>query len=168
MFISSSDIKDYFYEVAVPESLSAFLGLDDAPASLVAELTGSADAGKTPFLTVLPMGWSWSFFFAQLIHVQQIGEAAPELADRILDDISPLRGSSKSPSSDCLTVTICRLGLAPRIGPTKCGQQFKSIWKARVFGCTKSLRRVIMPKILGSLLTACRESMGLLRNVLGT
>ena len=89
MFISSSDIKDYFYEVAVPESLSAFFGLDDVPESLVAELTGTADGGNTPFLTVLPMGWSWSFFFAQLIHVQQVGEAVPELADRILDDISP-------------------------------------------------------------------------------
>ena len=63
LWISLSDIKDYFYECAIPFELSCYFGLPDAPAWLVDKLGGDATQGCTPFLTVLPMGWKWSFFF---------------------------------------------------------------------------------------------------------
>ena len=104
MWITLSDIKDYFYALGIPVELSAYFCLPDVPASLVKELEAAQYGPKhffadlepslsvAPALTVLPMGFSWSFFFAQLVHIQSVYKALPwEIGAIIQDRLPPPR-----------------------------------------------------------------------------
>ena len=76
-FIALSDIKDYFYCLAIPDDLCEFFAFEPITgpeaAALAREfpaLGNPADFENLeqvfPCLQVLPMGWSWSFHFAQV------------------------------------------------------------------------------------------------------
>lgn len=96
---SQSDIKDYFYACALPSGLCPHFCVEPVPCSFVASLGGAVSPGGDsldasrfhrlyPALKVFPMGWSWSFYFAQLLTSAEIERALklPEscmLRDRV-------------------------------------------------------------------------------------
>jgi hypothetical protein len=73
-YFSSSDIKDYFYECEIPDKLRPYFALPDIPISVARRFSVDPDMTRmlyslddsvyvAPVLKVLPMGWTWSFFF---------------------------------------------------------------------------------------------------------
>eukprot|EP00435_Cladocopium_sp_Y103_P017954 s440_g4.t1 len=74
LFVSGADIQDCFYAVHIPSELMAFFCLEgDISGWEVRNITGGkfdCDEGSSfsPCFTVLPMGFSWSFFLVQRIH----------------------------------------------------------------------------------------------------
>ena len=73
LYCAQSDIKDYFYSLALPSSLQSLFCLPALPRSEVATWgINSTDLPETsssgwiwPRLRVVPMGWSWAMYFAQ-------------------------------------------------------------------------------------------------------
>ena len=70
--IASADIKDFFYRLGVPPSLSDYFSLPRISATSLGlgDLEGrSLGSGEyiIPCLTVLPMGWNWSMVLAQAV-----------------------------------------------------------------------------------------------------
>jgi len=73
MYWATSDLKDAFYGMGIPEWLSAYFALPCLSASEVRSLGGFVgDVPQTtrfyPCLCVLPMGWSWSVYLCQRCH----------------------------------------------------------------------------------------------------
>eukprot|EP00435_Cladocopium_sp_Y103_P046584 s342_g13.t1 len=75
MYLSGADIKDCFYAVRLPKDLAMYFGLHRdlsvEEATLVSGLGAEHFSGYgniTPVISVLPMGFSWSFFLVQHIH----------------------------------------------------------------------------------------------------
>lgn len=75
MYLSGADIKDCFYAVRLPKDLAMYFGLHRdlsvEEATLVSGLGAEYFSGYgniTPVISVLPMGFSWSFFLVQHIH----------------------------------------------------------------------------------------------------
>ncbi|CAE8640645.1 unnamed protein product [Polarella glacialis] len=76
LWIAQSDIKDYFYSLALPAALAQFFCLPSIDASLLTEwgvpgaLGGFSNyQGRCyPRLRVVPMGWSWGMWIAQRAH----------------------------------------------------------------------------------------------------
>ena len=70
-FLFHADVENTFYNLAVPPDLSDYFSLGAVPAKLVGfptRVDGSQPiAGEvlTPYLCVLPMGWSWSLGLCQ-------------------------------------------------------------------------------------------------------
>ena len=90
----------FFYACGISPELGEFSAWDDVPGWLVAELTrGTPDEAAyrhlyglvavTPCLTVLPMGWTWSFCFGKLAHVHQVRSLLPLFPGAILEDKKP-------------------------------------------------------------------------------
>ena len=82
LFISGADIKDCFYAVRVDDALSDFFGLmQDITGDEVYRATGGecgemySDDMFTPAVSVLPMGFSWSFYLVQCIHEHSVCRA---------------------------------------------------------------------------------------------
>ena len=95
--MSASDIKDYFYACGIDEELSSYFCLDGAPGWLVRELEGgraeffdlyAAEEVAAAFV-VLPMGFKWSFFLAQMMHSWAVNRVLPPIAGLILRDREP-------------------------------------------------------------------------------
>lgn len=96
LWVPMSDIEDYFYECGVPDALSSYVCLPNVPGWLLREIDEEnrfvALHGLelvAPRFHVLPMGWKWSFFFARLVHTQQLLQSVPQLAGCILEDCAP-------------------------------------------------------------------------------
>lgn len=76
LYVSSGDIKDYFYACGIGPKLSEYFSLPPLTAQEVRHLglVGSIDASIAaedrvfPQLAVMPMGWSWAFYLAQHAH----------------------------------------------------------------------------------------------------
>ena len=73
VYFASGDIKDCFYHLGVPPGLEQWFSLPwihrrHLPKNLTGITSEDPDAWIVPLLTVLPMGWSWSLYFAQMAH----------------------------------------------------------------------------------------------------
>ena len=97
LFVAQSDIKDYFYSLAMPKELQTLFSLPGIPAELLRSwnvpdhLGGDASSGGEtyPCLRVVPMGWSWAMWIAQRVHTQQCLVASGLGPDRLIHDKSP-------------------------------------------------------------------------------
>lgn len=74
LYLSSADIQDCFYAVHIPEKMQEFFCLEGwLDASDIYNISRGAlqlddSVRYTPCFTVLPMGFSWSFYLVQQIH----------------------------------------------------------------------------------------------------
>ena len=71
-YIGSGDLANAFYTLAVPPDLAEKFTLPSIKASHLeaglAEKFGiRSDAQVLPYLTILPMGWSWALHFCQMV-----------------------------------------------------------------------------------------------------
>ena len=74
LYVGLSDINGYFYECEILPDLSGYFSLPDVGGDFVRTIIGGDpnfahlfDRPKVaPQFRVLPMGWKWFFFFAQL------------------------------------------------------------------------------------------------------
>ena len=92
MYTAQSDVKDYFYSIGLPEELRGFFCVPSIPiADLGLDLSEGYE-GVTevfPFLTVVPMGWSWAMWIAQRIHQHQACLALDIPPSQVLADGRP-------------------------------------------------------------------------------
>lgn len=118
LYCAQSDIKDYFYSLALPSSLQSLFCLPALPRSEVATWgINSTDLPETsssgwiwPRLRVVPMGWSWAMYFAQRAHQHLCLQATGLGMDRVLVEGRPSPDLSDSevaliPYADNLNVT---------------------------------------------------------------
>ncbi|CAK0825859.1 unnamed protein product, partial [Prorocentrum cordatum] len=97
LWVSLSDIKDYFYACGIDDDLSSYFCLDDVPGWLVSELEGNDSRfsqfygrdAVAPAFRVLPMGFSWSFYLAQIVHSSVVKGVLPDTAGLVLQDRRP-------------------------------------------------------------------------------
>lgn len=96
MYMSGADIKDCFYAVRVPPKLSDYFCLmTDLTSHEIFQITGGefGEEGSldllSPCISVLPMGFSWSFFFVQAIHESSTIRGWNVGRDRIILDGFP-------------------------------------------------------------------------------
>ncbi|CAE8681315.1 unnamed protein product [Polarella glacialis] len=97
LWIAQSDIKDYFYSLALPAELAKFFCLPSIDASLLKDWLVPASLGGLannqgrcyPRLRVVPMGWSWAMWIAQRAHQFQALLGAGLNQDRLLVDGQP-------------------------------------------------------------------------------
>ena len=92
LYFSSQDVSDCFYKFGIPESLQKMFALRNIRAKELGttELDGRPVSGETfltPFLTVLPMGFSWSLHFTQqafreLLSRAGLGGIETEMTDK--------------------------------------------------------------------------------------
>ncbi len=90
-------MKGYFYGCSIPTGLSQYFCFDDVGFDFISSLDkpdlldgGGDGCGRwCPALKVLPMGWSWSFFFAQVAHATEVERALQLPPDCILQDKRP-------------------------------------------------------------------------------
>lgn len=74
LYLSGADIQDCFYAVHIPELMQRYfclggsLGVDEIHAIAGCDLGLDHSLDYHPCFTVLPMGFSWSFFLVQQIH----------------------------------------------------------------------------------------------------
>ena len=73
LYTSTYDIEAYFYRCGVPSDLGRFFSLRGVPRGLAedlgADVAGLRGKQLFRFLTVVPMGFSWSMWIAQRVHV---------------------------------------------------------------------------------------------------
>ena len=83
VFIGTADIKNCFYQCGVPKNLSRYFAFDAVPSSWALDMGALTtidgepiyECGRLyPVLLVLPMGWSWSFYIVQMLHIQILVE----------------------------------------------------------------------------------------------
>lgn len=97
LYVAQSDIKDYFYSLALPSSLQSLFCLPPVDASLLE--AWDVDAALRPYslvgnqawprLRVVPMGWSWAMFLSQRIHQHLCLEATGLDESRLLVEGNP-------------------------------------------------------------------------------
>ena len=95
LFVSGADIQDCFYAVHIPECLQEYFCLEcPLTAEEVRHISGgSVDAGfgglVNACFTVLPMGFSWSFFLVQHIHQSAVCRSLGIHEDELVRDGFP-------------------------------------------------------------------------------
>ncbi|CAK0857868.1 unnamed protein product, partial [Prorocentrum cordatum] len=97
MYLSLSDVKDYFYACGLPPGLESFFCLPDITGEELKVVTrGDPSFGHlwgsvavAPAMRVMPMGWTWSFFFAQVLHVHQVHQIRPWVSGAVMQDRVP-------------------------------------------------------------------------------
>jgi hypothetical protein len=97
LYVAQSDIKDYFYSLALPEQLQPLFCLPPIPCHLVEAWNvdpklrfGSGVNGQLwPRLRVVPMGWSWAMYLSQRIHQNLVLESTGLDPSRLLIDGVP-------------------------------------------------------------------------------
>jgi len=97
--IGTTDIKDCFYRMRLPDGLCDYFclpGVSAADAAAVVSRAGgdpaffSGGEGEWwPSLTVLPMGFTWSLFLAQRVNTHLVGEIPSLKGSRPLVDRGP-------------------------------------------------------------------------------
>lgn len=100
LFISGGDIKDCFYACKLPQELQEYFALSfDVSLREAVSIGGEdildlfpnldLDALISPCLNVLPMGFSWSFYLVQSLHVQACIKSAEGTSEDIVLDARP-------------------------------------------------------------------------------
>ena len=91
-----SDLQDYFYSLLMPEGLMSYFCLDAVNDAFLGTLESPQLLGDpglagewSPCLKMVPMGWSWSFFFAQIAHSAEVQTALDLPAGCLLVDRRP-------------------------------------------------------------------------------
>ena len=83
VFFADANIKNCFYQRGMPESWSEYFVLIEIPREFVRArgitklINGNAIPATGPLfavLTVLPMGWSWSFYIVRTLHEKLTAE----------------------------------------------------------------------------------------------
>lgn len=97
VYVGAADVESYFFRLGLPESVGKFFSLPPVPDYLVASLCGSefvrsGIVGRDwhPLFKVCPVGFSWSFFFAQRVHTEMIRRSGAVLTSNILVDGQPV------------------------------------------------------------------------------
>ena len=111
LFVATADIRDCFYAADLPPGLSSFFclrsDLTAEEASLVSNGTWSRlEPGRriSPCITVLPMGFNWSFYLIQCLHEQAtIRSLGVSRSSLVLDGQPPPSLSSGS----CIAMPYC-------------------------------------------------------------
>lgn len=99
LHLAGADIKDCFYACRLPYSLREYFGFSyDISISEAESIFGGQFAGVngiekdspiTPCLDVLPMGYSWSFYLVQQLHVQACIQSSGQPAENIILESRP-------------------------------------------------------------------------------
>ena len=89
LFVGTGDISNAFYNMRVPDDLSDMFSMPTIRARYlgVTELEGvpiSPDETLMPCMCVLPMGWSWSLHYCQLVVKNVVEQALGP--SRIIED----------------------------------------------------------------------------------
>lgn len=101
LHVAGADIKDCFYACRLPESLRPYfcfsfdITIEEARQIYnTTELESFSDFSSgdfvSPCLDVLPMGYSWSFFLVQALHVQACLKSSGGKASSVVLDSRPL------------------------------------------------------------------------------
>ena len=97
LYVAQSDIKDYFYSLALPESLRDLFCLPAVPATLLKDwqipqdsIPEFDDGGWVyPRLRAVPMGWSWAMWISQRAHQHIALQASGLGVERLLVEGRP-------------------------------------------------------------------------------
>lgn len=107
-FVAAADVEAYFFRLGIPEHIGRSFCLPPVPGAVVANIRGhdfvaSGGAGLPwhPYFRVLPMGFSWSFWFAQRVHQEMIRRSGVILASHIL-----LEGAPVPSLKNCATLAL--------------------------------------------------------------
>ena len=107
IWFAGADIADCFYRLEVPLGLDEYFSL---PGILGSEVEAIARKHRLPLraklvpcLKVLPMGWSWSLYFAQQVHEARILKCGFEARQFIRDKVP---GSKLDAESDKVAVYV--------------------------------------------------------------
>ena len=91
LYLAQSDIKDYFYSLALPQELQSLFCLPAIAKSALqdwnidmATVDEDAEGWTFPMLRVVPMGWSWAMWVAQRVHTHLCIEAGGLSIDRVV------------------------------------------------------------------------------------
>eukprot|EP00913_Durusdinium_trenchii_P006886 g6477.t1 len=91
LYLAQSDIKDYFYSLALPSELQSLFCLPALAKSALqdwnidmATVDCDAEGWTFPTLRVIPMGWSWAMWVAQRVHTHLCIEAGGLSIDRVV------------------------------------------------------------------------------------
>jgi hypothetical protein len=116
-WFSLSDIKDYFYACLIPAALTPYFCLLDVDDHFVKSLSDarfleeddSSGHAWCPALRVLPMGWNWSFYFAQIARSTEVQRSLELPVGCLLMDCRPpprLSGDTLLALPDCDNLTV--------------------------------------------------------------
>ena len=91
LYLAQSDIKDYFYSLALPHELQSLFCLPAIAKSAMQDwgldldqVDCDAEGWRFPMLRVVPMGWSWAMWVAQRVHTHLCMEAGGLSLDRVI------------------------------------------------------------------------------------
>ena len=123
LWVGQYDVEAYFYRCGIPASIGRYFCLPTVSSSFVASCSsiGGKDPQRPwyPYLTVMPMGWSWAMWFAQRLHVKAHLVAGFSPSDLIVDG-QPAECLSKD---RVLAMPYCDngniIGLDPELGENK-------------------------------------------------
>ena len=98
-YVASGDLANAFYTLSVPEELGRLFTLPAIEAGRVGVTTADGrlvepDTQLTPFLKVLPMGWSWALHLCQQVLTHAIQTSGFDQSQIIGDKRSAVRLSS--------------------------------------------------------------------------
>jgi len=74
MWVAQQDVKDYFYRLGISRNIGEWFALPEVDGRWMQEILGAqapailGTGTVYPYLRVLPMGFSWAFWFAQEAH----------------------------------------------------------------------------------------------------
>jgi hypothetical protein len=95
LFLAGADIKDCFYAVSMPAEMGNFfcleqdLSLEEARSIFGIQCSLPDSGWVSPCITVLPMGFSWSFYLVQHIHESTALSSLGLGRDHVVLDSSP-------------------------------------------------------------------------------
>ena len=139
LYVATADICDCFYACDVPKGMEQFFCLkSDISLSDALQVTGgsydlSVFTGMdfiTPCITVLPMGFNWSFYLVQVLHEQAALSALGIPEDKLFLDGSPPPVVS---DGYCCTMPYCDNVHVLSYSPTLC-QKGKDLVASKLEG----------------------------------
>lgn len=84
LYCAKNDLSDYYYQCILPANMRDLLGLPPVRASALGWKCVAPEALVYPTFLRMPMGWSWSAYFAQAAHVRAIRSSSKSLGVRLL------------------------------------------------------------------------------------
>ena len=133
LYMATSDIYDYFYACEIPGELSEFFVVETidaktfstwcAVSGLPSAYIDSAHLG----LCILPTGWTWAFYFAQMRHAASLSLCSFIETDGVLEDVTATPLLSKEA---CVALPYCdNLGVGS-LSASLCGDAQNDIINA--------------------------------------
>ena len=95
LHVGLSDVVSFFFRLGVDESIGAYFSLPRVPTECVERArglpVGSLDRTVKyyPYFKALPMGWSWSFYFSQAVHIEMLRRSQVIPMHRLIFDTKP-------------------------------------------------------------------------------